>query len=658
MQSFLYTCRMALLSFTNAHLAFGHHALLDAADFSLLPSERVGLIGRNGTGKSSLMRVLADTETLDDGDMQRQKDLHVVYTQQEPDLPDTGSAFDAIRNSMGFLQELLSTYATAVSENADADAVDAMQAQIERLDGWNWESRARKALQLFQIQPDAPVGKLSGGGRKRVALALAYAANPDIWLLDEPTNHLDIEAIVLLQEVLNGFSGSCVIVSHDRSFLDAVCTRIVELDRGVLRSYPGNFARYQELKAQQLEQEAVINARKDRLLAQEELWIRQGVEARRTRSQSRIRQLHALRAERAERRSPQESIRLEVDSGERSGKIIAELDGVQKAFGDKIIAHNLSLTVMRGDKVGLVGANGVGKTTLLNMMLGLEPADAGRIRTGSNLQIVYFDQLRTRLDLSLTLEDAISPGSEWIEINGRKQHVKSYLADFLFPPQRAASPVSTLSGGERSRLLLARLFAQPANVLVLDEPTNDLDIETIELLEELLHTYTGTVFLISHDRRFLNNTVTSIVAHEPLAERAGSWITYEGNVEDWMTQRARMLNRQQSDAGVPTPRDSSRRQAASSPAKAPATTPRPTPARKLRYKEQQELAQLPDKIQQLESEQAELLSVMEEGSIFATDPKEAARMAERHAAIEQELMHCLERWEALEAIATPQREKH
>lgn len=651
---------MALLSFTNAHLAFGHHALLDAAAFSLLPSERVGLIGRNGTGKSSLLRVLAGMESLDDGDVQQQQDLNIVYTQQEPDLPHSGSVFEAAYSSMCTLRELLDRYATALSEGAQTDAIDIMQAQIERLDGWNWENRVRKALQLFQVHADAPVGKLSGGGRKRVALALAYAAKPDIWLLDEPTNHLDVDAIVLLQEVLNGFNGSCVVISHDRSFLDAVCTRIVELDRGVLRSYPGNFARYQELKAQQLEQEAVINARKDRLLAQEELWIRQGVEARRTRSQSRIRQLHALRAERAERRNPQGNIRLDVDSGERSGKMVAELRNADKAFGEKIIARNLSLTVMRGDKIGIVGANGAGKTTLVNMMLGLEPADAGHIRTGSNLQVVYFDQLRTHLDLNLTLEDAISPGSEWIEINGRKQHVKSYLADFLFPPQRAASPVATLSGGERSRLLLARLFARPANVLVLDEPTNDLDIETIELLEELLHTYPGTVFLISHDRRFLNNVVTGIIAHEPLAEKPGSWLTYEGNAEDWMTQRARMLNRQRNDTGMQTASDKNRPGSPSSPPDTPHATLQsaPTPGRKLRYREQQELNQLPEKIQQLEDEQAELLAVMEEGSVFAADPQKAARITARHAAIEQELMHCLERWDALEKIAAPQPKKH
>ena len=625
---------MALITLLNAHLAFGHVALLDGADFSLEPGERVGLIGRNGAGKSSLLRILGGLEQADDGQLQLQQGVRVVYVAQEPLLDPQHTVFEAVSAGLAEVLELRERYL----QTTDTHTLDQLQGRIEALDGWTWEQRVEKTLQRLRLDGAATVGDLSGGTRKRVALAQALVTRPDVLLLDEPTNHLDMDSILWLEDLLKNFRGSVVTISHDRAFLDAVCTRIIELDRGHLTSYPGNFAQYQLLKEEQLAQEAVINARADKLLAQEEVWIRKGVEARRTRSQSRVSRLHQLRDARAQRREAVGRVRLDVDSGMPSGKIVAELEQVGKSYGDRVIVRDFSATILRGDKVGLIGANGAGKTTLLKLILGEIAPDTGSVRQGANLQVAYFDQMRASIDLDATLEDFISPGSEWIEIGSRKQHVKSYLGDFLFSPARAASPVRSLSGGERNRLLLARLFARPANVLVLDEPTNDLDIDTLELLEELLQSYEGTVFLVSHDREFLDNVVTSTI----VSEGDGRWREYEGSVQDWLTQsqRAAELNRPPEAKTAPKP--------ATTEAAAPAA-PRGG-KRKLSYKEQRELDALPALIESLESEQATIQAELADGTLYSSDLERALALQARDTEIEDALMTALERWEILGEI--------
>lgn len=626
---------MALVTLLDAQLAFGHVPLLDHADFVLEAQERVGLVGRNGAGKSSLLRILGRMESPDDGSLQWQDGLGVAYVAQEPDLDPALSVFEATGAGLAEVHRLREQY---LSGAPDLD-LDALQSRIEALDGWNWEQRVQETLQRLHLDPAARVGSLSGGLRKRVALAQALVRRPDVLLLDEPTNHLDMDSIAWLEDLLLDFRGSVVVISHDRAFLDRVTTRIVELDRGRLQSYPGNFARYQALKEEQLAQESVINARADKLLAQEEVWIRKGVEARRTRAQGRINRLQALREQRSQRREALGQVRMEVTTGGSSGKIVAELDKVSKRFLDRdgnerVVLRDVSTTILRGDKLGLIGPNGAGKTTLLKVILGeLEP-DSGTVRRGSNLTVAYFDQMREQIDLDASLEDFISPGSEWIEIGSRRTHVKSYLGDFLFSPARATAPVRTLSGGERNRLLLARLFARPANVLVLDEPTNDLDIDTLELLEDLLQQYEGTVFLVSHDRRFLNNVVTSTL----VAEGDGSWREYVGDVEDWLTQSARARLATEAAAKVTPPREP----AAPSPAASPAA-----PRRKLSYKEQRELDALPARLAALEQEQAELDRLLANGQIYASDPARAAQLASRHAEVEEEWLAAMERHEAL-----------
>ena len=626
---------MALITLLNAHLAFGHVALLDGADFSLETAERVGLIGRNGAGKSSLLRILGGLEHADDGNLQLQQGVRVVYVAQEPVLDPQHTVFEAVSAGLAEVLELRERYL----QTTDTHTLDQLQGRIEALDGWTWEQRVEETLQRLRLDGAAIVGDLSGGTRKRVALAQALVTRPDVLLLDEPTNHLDMDSILWLEELLKNFRGSVVTISHDRAFLDAVCTRIVELDRGHLTSYPGNFAQYQILKEEQLAQEAVINARADKLLAQEEVWIRKGVEARRTRSQSRVARLHQLRDARAQRREAVGRVRLDVDSSVPSGKIVAELKEVSKAYGERSIVRDFSATILRGDKVGLIGANGAGKTTLLKLILGEIAPDSGSVRQGANLQVAYFDQMRASIDMDATLEDFISPGSEWIEIGSRKQHVKSYLGDFLFSPARAASPVRSLSGGERNRLLLARLFARPANVLVLDEPTNDLDIDTLELLEELLQNYEGTVFLVSHDREFLDNVVTSTI----VSEGDGRWREYEGSVQDWLTQSQRAVELARSAEPKP---------AASKPAAADSAAPAAPRGgkRKLSYKEQRELDALPALIESLETEQAAIQAELADGTLYSSDLERALALQARDTEIEEALMTALERWEILGEI--------
>ena len=631
---------MALITLQDAQLAFGHVPLLDHTDFALEAQERVGLIGRNGTGKSSLLKILAGLEKPDDGILQVQGGVRVAYVPQEPVLDMEHTIFEAASAGMQEAQTLRDRYL-----NGDADAdLDAIQSRLEALDGWNWEQRVEETLQRLHLDGSQRVGNLSGGQRKRVALAQALVSRPDVLLLDEPTNHLDMDSITWLEELLLAYRGSVITISHDRAFLDRVATRMVELDRGRLLSYPGNFAQYQTLKEEQLTQEAVINAKADKLLAQEEVWIRRGVEARRTRAQGRINRLQELRSSRAQRRDALGQVKLEVASGAPSGKIVADLEGVSKSFARpdgsmRTIVRNFTSTILRGDKIGLIGPNGAGKTTLLKLILGeLEP-DQGTVKLGTNQSVAYFDQMRDQIDLNATLEDFISPGSEWIEIGNKRTHVKSYLSDFLFSPARANAPVRTLSGGERNRLLLARLFARPANVLVLDEPTNDLDIDTLELLEDLLQQYEGTVFLVSHDRRFLDNVVTSTL----VAEGDGLWREYVGDVQDWLTQSNRAAQAAaKASAPVASNKDAGKTQAVAAPASAPSK-------RKLSYKEQREMDGLPQQIAALESEQAELEAALASGTLYAQDPGLATQKSQRLAQVEELWLQAMERLQALSA---------
>jgi ATP-binding cassette subfamily F protein uup len=624
---------MAVLSLSNAHLAFGHVPLLDAANFSLETGERVGLIGRNGTGKSSLLKILAGLEKLDDGLLQLQQGLTTVYVPQEPELRPEATIFEVVSEGVAEAKSLRERYEIH-DENDDLAWV---QERIEQIGAWNWEQRVDETLHRLGLDGERVVGSLSGGLKKRVALGRALVAQPDVLLLDEPTNHLDLDAIRWLEELLNAFKGSLLLITHDRAFLDNVANRIVELDRGQLRGYPGNFAAFQAAKAYELENEALANARFDKLLAQEEVWIRKGVEARRTRSVARVARLHEMREAHAARRDVQGKVRLDIDTGGASGKIVAELENVSKRYGDRVIVNDFTATILRGDKVGLVGSNGAGKTTLLKLILGELQPDSGEVRQGSKMTVAYFDQMRDTLKLDATLADTISPGSEWIEIGSQKKHVKSYLGDFLFSPARANSPVSSLSGGERNRLLLARLFARPANVLVLDEPTNDLDIETLELLEELLAEYDGTVFLVSHDRRFLDNVVTSTIVNEG----DGRWREYEGGIEDWLIQSKRAAAIQEKA-----------RQAAPAPTPAPAPAPAPVVAstkKKLSYKEQRELDELPGRMAALEAEQTQLNALLNGTELYTQGAARIAEVTERAGEIETELLELLERWETLEA---------
>ena len=631
---------MAVLSLSNAHLAFGHVALLDGAAFSLETGERLGLIGRNGAGKSSLLKIIAGLEKLDDGLLQMTQGVRIRYVPQEPVFEPGHSVFEAVSEGIAEARALRLAY----EEHAPGVDLDALQTRIEALDAWNWEQRVETTLAQLHLDGAREIGQLSGGMKKRVALAQALVAVPDVLLLDEPTNHLDLDSIAWLEELLRGFKGSVMLITHDRAFLDGVATRIVELDRGVLRSYPGNFSAYERGKEEQLAAEALANARADKLLAQEEVWVRKGVEARRTRSVARIQRLEVLRSQRQARRDSLGQVRLEVDSGAPSGKIVAELRDVSMSFGPKVIVKDFSATILRGDKVGLIGPNGAGKTTLLKLILGELAPTSGHIRQGTKLEVAYFDQMRSTLNLDATLADTISPGSEWVEVGGARKHVMSYLNDFLFSPERANSPVRTLSGGERNRVLLARLFALPANVLVLDEPTNDLDIDTLELLEELLQNYAGTVFLVSHDRRFLDNVVTSTIVWEG-DESPGRWREYEGGYEDWVAQSARA----KAIRAAPSRGDTSAKAAeprAATAAASPAATAKP---RKLSYKEQRELDELPSRIEALEAEQKQLTQFLAEPESYTKEPQRVAQAQKRHAEIDAQLLKALERWEELGA---------
>ncbi len=622
---------MAFITLQAAQLAFGDVPLLDRTSLAIEASERIGLIGRNGTGKSSLLKILAGKEQLDNGVIQFQQNLNIAYVAQEPQLQADMTIFEAVSEGLAGLKDTIEQYVTGVGD------LDTLQNIIELQDGWNWEQRVIETMHRLHLHGQARISSLSGGMRKRVALGQALVTLPDILLLDEPTNHLDLDSIQWLEDLLIEFKGSMVVITHDRAFLDRVSTRIVELDRGHLFSYQGNFAQYQITKESELAAEAVTQAKADKLLAQEEVWVRRGVEARRTRSVARIARLEKLRSARQARRNTMGQVKASVDAGLPSGKIVAELDQVSFAYDNKTIVNSFSATLLRGDKVGLIGPNGSGKTTLLKLILGELKADSGKLRQGANLQVAYFDQMRNALDLNATLEDFISPGSEWIEIGSQRQHVKSYLGDFLFSPARANSPVRSLSGGERNRLLLARLFARPANVLVLDEPTNDLDIDTLELLEELLQNYDGTVFLVSHDRSFLDNVVTSTIAYEGNAQ----WREYEGGVQDWLLQS------QRAKAWAEEAKPSSVQSLNTDKSRAATVVPQKASPKKLSFKEQREYDALPGLIEQLEAEQAELNQQLADGSLYASDPAGASAKAARVLQIDDELLVALERWEIL-----------
>jgi len=635
---------MALIVLTDAKLAFGHVDLLANTAFSLESGERVGLIGRNGTGKSSLLKILAGIEKMDDGLLQYQQGLRIAYVPQEPIFEANETVFDAVSKGVAQAKALREEYeALSVGEWDDAShhRLDEVQSQLEAVSGWNWEQRVHETLDRLHLEADLKISTLSGGTKKRVALATALVEVPDVLILDEPTNHLDLDSIAWLEELLKEYQGSVILVTHDRAFLDNVCTQIVELDRGILRSYPGNFSAYEVLKDQEMNSESLANARADKLLAQEEIWIRKGVEARRTRSVARIARLENLRASRSQRRDAIGQVKLAVSAGDRSGKIVADLQNVSKAY-DRPIVTDFTATILRGDKVGLLGPNGAGKTTLLKLILGTIAPDSGMATMGTRIEVAYFDQMREGLDLNASLEDYISPGSEWIEINGNRKHVKSYLSDFLFAPERTNSPVSTLSGGERNRLLLARLFARPANVLVLDEPTNDLDIDTLDLLEQLLQEYKGTVFLVSHDRYFLDNVVTSIIANEG----DGFWREYEGGYEDWKIQKARS-DKIRAASGALKPEQLARpveRVAAKVEVK---PAPAKSGVQKLNSKERQELEALPLQIEALETEQAVIGVEMSNPDLYKNEPDLTASMQARLSKITADLEQKMQRWEHL-----------
>jgi ATP-binding cassette subfamily F protein uup len=596
---------VTLIALKDAELAFGMTPLLDRASFGVNEYDRIGLIGRNGTGKSSLVSVLAGTLPLDDGEVARKPKLRVALVEQEPVLPAAATLRDSLIARGGFAR---------IGDERDRHAA---------------ETRLGEYLHRFSVNEDAAPAQASGGERKRAALALAFALEPELLLLDEPTNHLDVEGIETLEELLQR-NVTCVVITHDRRFLDRVVTRIAELDRGQLRTFPGNYSVYEQRKSEIDAAEDIAQRKFDKFWAQEEVWIRKGVEARRTRNEGRVKRLEHLREERAERRERLGSIRLNVDTGERSGKLVAELENVSKSFGARRILDGVSLRVMRGDRLGILGPNGAGKTTLIRLIVGTLEADSGRIKRGTNLQVAYFDQLREQLDPEETLSEAVSPGSDWVEIAGQRKHITSYLGDFLFPTRRANAPIRMLSGGERNRLLLARLFARPANVLVLDEPTNDLDIDSLELLENMLQDYTGTLLLVSHDRAFLDNVVTQTVA----AEGDGMWREYVGGYTDWVRQR-------------PQPKAPVIAAAVQPAAEAPA----PAPKRRLSYKEQRELESLPAEIQKLEDEQRELTRKMSAADYHRAAADEMRRDGERAVEIEALLAERMDRWVSLEEKA-------
>ncbi|MBK8963949.1 MAG: ATP-binding cassette domain-containing protein [Candidatus Competibacteraceae bacterium] len=627
---------MPLISFDNLSIAFGAEKLLDCASFQLDAGERVCLIGRNGAGKTTLLRLLAGEIHADGGEIWRQPGLRIATLAQELPADTTATVFDMVAGGLEGLGDLLADYHDAALRLAHDHAPEQMrrmerlQHELEARDGWRWQQRVETVISRLQLPADTPLAELSGGWRRRVLLGRALVRDPDVLLLDEPTNHLDLETIQWLETELLEFRGGLLFVTHDRALLQRLATRLLELDRGALTSWPGDYAAFVEKKAALLEVEARHQAKFDKNLAQEEVWIRQGIKARRTRNEGRVRALYALREERRQRREQQGKASFALEQAELSGKLVIEAQHLQYAWRDEPLLRDFSTRILRGERIGLIGPNGSGKTTLLNLLLGRLSPDRGQVRHGTKLEIAYFDQLREHLDPEQTVLDSVAGGRETIEVNGQRRHIIGYLGDFLFTAQRVRSPVKSLSGGERNRLLLARLFTQPANLLVMDEPTNDLDLETLELLEELLLDYTGTLLLVSHDRAFLDNVVTSCLVFEA----NGRIQEYVGGYSDWLRQRA---------APEPAP--------AVKPKPAPAPSPKPSKpaaAGKLSYNERRELEQLPAHIEELEQRQQELHALTADPAFYKQDAAVVAQQLDALKQLEAELEMSYERWEALE----------
>ncbi|WP_447895629.1 ATP-binding cassette domain-containing protein [Vreelandella sp. GE22] len=636
---------MTLLRLEQLQLAYGTQTLLDRAELTVEKGERLALVGRNGTGKSTLLKLVAGDIQADDGTVWRAPGLKVGVLAQE--LPESSgmTIFDVVAMGLPEAGELLSEYHQLINApDPDMNRMARLQTRIEEIDGWSFHQRIDVVLTRLGLPPEAEMNALSGGWRRRVALARALVSEPDLLLLDEPTNHLDLDTIAWLEEQLLAFNGAVLLITHDRAFLSKLATHILELDRGKLGRYPGKYEEYQARKQHELEVEARENAEFDKKLAQEETWIRQGIKARRTRNEGRVRALEAMRSERSQRRERQGSANLSVDSGERTGKRVVELKGVTQRFGADTILDDLNLEIMRGDRIGFLGRNGAGKTTLLKILLGeLEPTE-GSVQLGTNLKVAYFDQLRAGLELEKTVYDNVAQGSDRVSVGGRDRHVMSYLQDFLFTPDRVRQPVKALSGGESNRLLLAKLFTQPANVLVLDEPTNDLDMETLELLEELLLDFDGTLLLVSHDRTFMDHVVTSMFAFEG----EGVVREYVGGYTDWIRQGGKL---------PPAPWEGAARQhtePTSNEAPKDSEKPKSEPPKKqakLSYKLQRELDSLPGEIEKLESEVAALEQTVGDPGFYQKPATEVTAKLQEMESVQARLESAMERWMELEAMA-------
>ena len=626
---------MFLIRLTDVSIAFGVHPVLDRANFQLDPGERVGLIGRNGEGKSTLMKAIASMVSADSGEIWRQPGIQVAMLEQEPILPEQATIYDAVADALGDIGHWIAEYhrLTEFAHTSDEALVEMgrLQHQLETRDGWQLQQRVDNVLSRLNLPGGQPVAGLSGGWQRRVSLARALVVEPDVLLLDEPTNHLDLEVILWLEDQLLQFKGAILVITHDRAFLQKIATRIVDLDRGQLTSWPGDYVDYLEKKASVLEEEARHNALFDKKLAQEEVWIRQGIKARRTRNEGRVRALKELRNQRAGRRNRQGQAKIELEQAERSGKLVIEAESVSFSYGDRTVIHDFSTAIMRGDRVGLIGPNGVGKSTLIGLLLKQLQPQSGTLRHGTKLSIAYFDQLRTRLDPDQSLAEAVGGGKEFLEINGQRLHVMSYLANFLFPPERARSPVRSLSGGERNRALLAQLFSQPCNLLVMDEPTNDLDLETLELLEELLATNDGTLILVSHDRAFLDNVVTSTLVFEG----DGKISEFVGGYSDWLEQSKQPAIKQPQESKPPLA----------------VSTKAPSAKKKLSYREERELITLPGQIEALEAKQAELNQLINSAEFYKKDADIVRNTLVEVQALAGELDIAYERWNELDALA-------
>ncbi|AKH21590.1 ATP-binding cassette domain-containing protein [Sedimenticola thiotaurini] len=631
---------MALINLRKVQLGFGGPALLDNLDLSIERGERICLLGRNGAGKSTLMKLIAGELQPDDGEFSIQQGAIITRLTQEVPEGIEGTVFDVVATGLGELGELVRRFhqishqlATDHSEKL-LDQLSRVQHDLEAADGWQSEQRVETVISKLSLDPDIPFAALSGGLKRRVLLARALVQAPDLLLLDEPTNHLDIASIDWLEEFLLNYDGTLLFVTHDRMFLRKLATRIIELDRGQLTDWPGDYENFQRRKAEMLNAEEKANARFDKKLAQEEVWIRQGIKARRTRNEGRVRALQALRAERKQRRERTGNVNMALQQAERSGKLVIEAEGISYAWDGKPIVRDFTTTIMRGDRIGVIGPNGAGKTTLLNLLLGKLQPDAGTVKHGTKLEVAYFDQLRAQLDDEKSVQDNVADGSDKVEINGSSKHVISYLQDFLFTPDRVRQPVKALSGGERNRLLLARLFSKSANVLVMDEPTNDLDVETLELLEELLLDYQGTLLLVSHDRAFLNNVVTSTLVFEG----DGQINEYVGGYDDWLSQRKAPLVE-----AAPKPVEAKPTTARREPVK-PASKPK-----KLSYKDQRELDALPKRIEQLETELEQLQMTVADPAFYKRPKEEKTEVQQQLQETEAALNTAYARWEELES---------